>query len=224
MVHSGAFPTDQTTSSAPVTKRDYTDQLQSLMKAVNISSYSQLYQETGLSEKAFRRLRRGQLTHMQVGTLQKVAEVLKISVTQLIGYFSGETPTEGGSDNDLQKEYERLKQQLQQQQATLLKTFQQNSLQTLEPMLLQWSAAVYAAQQNPNIPAVKILPLMRPVEQLLANWGITSIGQVGQTVGYDPQRHQLLEGHANPGDTVRVRYSGYRHGDRLLYRAKVSLP
>jgi hypothetical protein len=34
--------------------------------------------------------------------------------------------------------------------------------------------------------------------------------------------HQLLEGTAQPGDLVKVRYTGYRQGDKLLYRVKVS--
>jgi hypothetical protein len=31
-----------------------------------------------------------------------------------------------------------------------------------------------------------------------------------------------MEGHAEVGDRVRVRYTGYWQGEKLLYRAKVS--
>ncbi|MGB7379946.1 MAG: XRE family transcriptional regulator, partial [Rivularia sp. (in: cyanobacteria)] len=34
--------------------------------------------------------------------------------------------------------------------------------------------------------------------------------------------HQLIEGNAQPTEKVKVRYTGYRQGDKLLYRAKVS--
>ena len=49
-----------------------------------------------------------------------------------------------------------------------------------------------------------------------------AIAPVGAEVAYDPQLHQPLEGTAQPGEKVKVRYTGYRQGDKLLYRAKVS--
>ena len=63
---------------------------------------------------------------------------------------------------------------------------------------------------------------MRPIEQLLKDWGVESIAAVGSEVPFDPQLHQLMSRTANSGDLVRIRYTGYRQGDRLLYRAKVS--
>jgi molecular chaperone GrpE (heat shock protein)/DNA-binding Xre family transcriptional regulator len=242
-------------------RKDYTDRLLALMRSATVTTYSQLYQLTGLSEKAFRRLRRGQLEYMQVGTLQKVAAVLKVSVTDLILAFSepgmpapsqsepsqselsqselsqselsqselsqpqlGMSAAIGSASSaviDLQQECERLRQQLQQQQKSLLQDFQRSSLQTLEPWLLQWSAAVYLARQNPQAPAVKLLPLVQPVENLVMSWGVMPIGAVGESVPFDPQVHQVIQGQVNPGERVQVRYVGYRHGDRLLCRAKV---
>jgi molecular chaperone GrpE (heat shock protein) len=70
--------------------------------------------------------------------------------------------------------------------------------------------------------AVKLLPLVRPIEQLLQKWEVEEIAPVGAEVAYDPQLHQLLEGTAQPGEKVKVRYTGYHQGDKLLYRAKVS--
>ena len=139
-----------------------------------------------------------------------------MSLTELLSLFDLIPP------NAVQKEYDRLQTQLIEQRETLLQEFQQSSLQTLEPWLLQWSTAAYAAQQNPQAPAVKLLPLVRPVEQLLQEWGIEQTAIVGAEVAYDPQQHQLMNGAAEAGDSVRVRYAGYRHYDRLLYRAKVS--
>ena len=123
---------------------------------------------------------------------------------------------------DLQHEYDRLQQQLVQQRQDLWQEFQQSSVQVLESLLLQLPTAAYAAQQNPQAPAVKLLPLLRPLDQLLQAWGIEPIATVGADVSYDPQQHQLMAGVAQPGDSVKVRYTGYRQGNRLLYRAKVS--
>ncbi|HEY9295620.1 MAG TPA: nucleotide exchange factor GrpE, partial [Phormidium sp.] len=99
--------------------------------------------------------------------------------------------------------------------------FQQQSLQILESWLIQWPRAAYAAQQNPEAPAVKLLPLLRPVEQLLREWGVEAIASVGAELPFDPQQHQLIKGTAQPGDTVKVTHIGYRQGDKLLHRAKV---
>ena len=56
----------------------------------------------------------------------------------------------------------------------------------------------------------------------MEKWGLEAIAQVGENVVYDPRRHELIKGTAEMGELVKVRYVGYRQGDRLLYRAKVS--
>jgi DNA-binding Xre family transcriptional regulator len=130
----------------------------------------------------------------------------------------------GGQLNlqQLQQEYDRLQTRLAQQKAELLQEFQQTSLQILESWLLQFPTVVYAVQQNPQVPASRLLPLIRPVEQLIASWGIELLEPVGAEVAYNPQFHQLMEGEAQTGDRVKIRYPGYRQGEKLLYRARVS--
>jgi molecular chaperone GrpE (heat shock protein) len=53
-------------------------------------------------------------------------------------------------------------------------------------------------------------------------WGLEAIASVGAEVAYNPKLHQLMEGSAEVGAMVRVRFTGYRQGEKLLYRAKVS--
>ncbi len=199
---------------------DYTPQLRQRMQTQDIASFRQLRDRTQISERQLKKLRQGQLDSIRFSTLQQLAKGLNLSIVDLLALFdqgSSSAPTE-----TIQKEYDRLQAQLLEQRETLLQEFQQASLQTLEPWLLQWSAAAYAAQQNPQAPAVKLLPLLRPIEQLLAQWGIEPSAIVGTEIPYDPQQHQLMGGMTEPGQLVRVRYAGYRQGDRLLYRAKVS--
>jgi hypothetical protein len=209
-----------TPAIGPDIQPDYTAPLLALMQAQGIASFKQLAQVSGWSEKALRRLRRGQVGQMQVGPIGTLAHTLAISTDTLIQTFSPGTPP---TETVPRIEYERLQNQLAQQRQALLAEFQQASLATLEPWLLQWSAASYAAAQNPAAPAVKLLPLVRPVEQLLKDWGIEPIGAVGDELPYDPQHHQILGTPATAGDPVRVRYAGYRQGEKLLYRCKVSL-
>jgi molecular chaperone GrpE (heat shock protein) len=125
----------------------------------------------------------------------------------------------------LNQEYQRLQRQLQDHQAQLWQEHQRFTVQALESLLLQWPTAAYAARQHPEAPAVKILPLLRPLEALLDAWGIVPIGEVGAEITFDPQWHQLMPGGGSTttqGDRVKVRYVGYRQGETLLYRAKVS--
>lgn len=122
----------------------------------------------------------------------------------------------------LRQEYDRLQTQLTQQAEELERSFQRTTIQLLESWLVQFPTIVYAAQQNPQFPARNFLIFMRPIEQLMQTWGIESIAPVGAEIPYDPQLHQLMDGVAQAGDRVRVRFTGYRQGETLLYRAKVS--
>ncbi|WNZ43835.1 helix-turn-helix transcriptional regulator [Leptolyngbya boryana CZ1] len=193
---------------------DYTPQIRELMRLRQIKTFRELRDRTGISEKQLLKIRKGEFQQLKLETLTQFAIKLELSLADLLALFE--------LIPSLQKEYDRLKAQLSEQRETLLQEFQQSSLQTLEPWLLQWSAAAYAAQQNPQAPAVKLLPLVRPIEQLLQNWGIEQSAIVGSEIPYDPQQQQLMGGMAEAGDLVRVRYAGYRQGERLLYRAKVS--
>jgi DNA-binding Xre family transcriptional regulator len=210
--------------------QDFTHQLQQLMQRVGVSSFKALTKAAGVSEKPLRRLRQGQVSQLRVETLLKLSQALQVSVSELLEMFSSASTLpvsqvdegEAASLEALRQEYQRLQQQLHDQRETLMQEFQQSSLQVLESWLVQWPTAAYAAQQNQQLPAVRLLPLVRPVEQLLQEWGVEAIASVGSELPYDPQWHQLMEGTAQPGETVRVRYTGYRQGGKLLYRAKVS--
>ncbi|OLT57931.1 nucleotide exchange factor GrpE [Moorena bouillonii] len=202
---------------------NYSEQLRQLMAKVGIPSFRQLSLRADVSELQVRRLRKGQVSQMQLKTLLKLAEALQVSVNQLLVMFLPDSvSTSQEEDSTLKQEYQRLEQQLEQQRETLMQEFQQSSLQVLESWLVQWPTAAYAAQQNEQLPAVRLLPLVKPVEQLLEKWGVEAIASVGDELPYDPQQHQLMSGTAQPGDRVRVRYTGYRIGDKLLHRAKVS--
>lgn len=211
-------------------QQDYTQQLQQLMQRLGFSSYKQLSRSAGVSEKQLRRLRVGQVSQMRVETVLKLAQALQVPVSQLLETFSLESALPSSQVDEgkatsieaLRQEYQRLQQQLENQRETLIQEFQQSSLQVLESWLVQWPTAAYAAQQNQQLPAVRLLPLVRPVEQLLQEWGVEAIASVGSELPYDPLWHQLMEGTSQPGDLVRIRYTGYRVRGKLLYRAKVS--
>ncbi|MGF1602047.1 MAG: helix-turn-helix domain-containing protein [Thermosynechococcaceae cyanobacterium] len=206
---------------------DYTPQLRQLMHQVNLDSLVALYQATGLPRHQIQRLRAGQAETLPMASLIKLSQVLQIPLSQLLELFlpnypvPPQTVSPGQEVHALKAEYQRLQDQLEQQKQALEQQFQQTVLQTLEPLLLQWPTAAYAAKKNPQAPAVKILPLLHPLDQLLQSWGIEPIGAVGEETTYSPQWHQPLDPTIVENDPVQVRNVGYRRGEQLLYRAKV---
>lgn len=212
--------------------QNFTQKLQDLMQKVGISSFKALSRTSGVSERQILRLRQLGVEQMRVDVLLKLSQALEVSLSELVAIFSQVDlvrdeviPTQELSQQiaDLKKEYERVQQQLQQQRQVVLQEFQQSSLQLLESLLLQFPTAAHKARENPQLPAVNIIPLIqKPLERLLQQWGVEAIAPVGAELPYDPQMHQLMEGNVQPGERVKIRYTGYYQGDKLLYRAKVS--
>jgi molecular chaperone GrpE (heat shock protein) len=211
--------------------RQNRQKLTQLMDRVGIVNLKELSKISGVSEYQLSRFLYGLILQMPVQSLIKLAKPLKLSVTELLNIFTELDPEannisysqESSEIETWRQEYQRLQQQLDSQKETLNQEFQQSSLAILESLLLQLPTAIAAAQNNPQLPAVKILPLLKPIEQLLINWEIETIGNIGAEVPYNPTLHQLMEGTAAPEELVKIRYVGYRQGEKLLFRAKVSL-
>ena len=202
--------------------------LQDLMQQVNIADIDELSQLANVARLQLIRIQRGLILNLSLGAISKIAKALNVSIDTLLETFvqpkTSQQP-QTHSNNDLaacRQEYQKLQEAMTYQQATLEAKFQQESLETIESWLLQWPTAATAVRQNPQLPAERLLSLVEPVEQLLSQWDVTAIATVGEEIPYDPQYHQLMKGIAQPGETVKVRYVGYRQGDRLLYKAKVS--
>ncbi len=196
------------------------------MHQVGISSFKALSREAGVSERQVKHLRLGEVSQMRVETLFKISQVLQVSVSELLTIFGKMKGLETGNapkvEEALKQEYQVLLAQMEQQRETLLLEFQHSSLQILESFLVYWPTAANKAKENPQMAAVQLLPLVRPVEKLLAAWGVEAIASVGAELPYDQKLHQLIEGTAQPGEMVKVRNIGYRQGEKLLHRAKVS--
>ncbi len=169
------------------------------MRSAGIYSFRDLAQKSHLSRRAIDSIRQGKIAHLRYEDLMRLSAVLHISLLELLQHlgFSHET----------------MPDQCQ---------WQLQTLQYLEPLLLQFPTLAHAIQRNPQLSAKPLVPLFQPIEKLLHHWGITVIAPVGATVSYDPAVHELLEGQVSPGSPVEIRYVGYRQGTHLLYRARVS--
>ncbi|MDB9312546.1 nucleotide exchange factor GrpE [Spirulina sp. CS-785/01] len=199
-----------------------TNRLRQLMAQAEIQSFAELSRVAGVSRWQVRQVRQGNIGQMRVENVAKIAHALQLSLSEFLREFTETENSPQGEVTELQQECHRLSQQLQTQQDTLLEQFHQSSLQVLETWLLQWPTAVKATEKNPELPASRLIPLLSPVENLMKQWGVEKIASVGEECPYNPQEHELMEGTAQPGETVRVRYVGYRYQGKLLYRARVS--
>ena len=202
----------------------HTLKLQALMHKVGINSFSKLAKLSGTSDRTIRKLRSGDIDTLRWQTLVSISSTLQLTINELIEIFT----LQSSSNSDRQKldllhqEYQYLHQQFQQQRATLQAEFQYQSLQTLESFLTYFPTAKAAAVQHPDFPASKIFPLIQPIDRLIAQWGVTVIGEIGAEVAYDPRWHQLIAGTATLDELVTIRYVGYRQDDKPIFRAKVS--
>ena len=206
---------------------DFTQKLLELMQQKDISSFKALSKLAGVSEYQIKRLRQGEIQKMRLEFLGKLSQALQIDLSELITNFSQIALIKQQSSSkeitDLKKEYERLQNKLENQNEVLISQFQQSSLQILESLLIQFPTAAKRAKENRQLPAANIIPLIeKPIARLLQEWGIEAIAQVDTELPYEPEIHQLIEGNAQPSQKVKIRYTGYRQGDKLLYRAKVS--
>lgn len=212
------------------------------MKERGITSFRQLSQRSGVSERQLQQLRRGKILQMRLEVVLKLSEVLQVPLERFLDRFSsrrfpltspereavGEREELQQQEQDnvvisaLQQDYRRLQQQLEKQRETLIEEFQRSSLQAIESWLKYWPAAAVKARDNPELPAARLIPLVKPLEQLLQRWQVEAIAPIGEELSYDPQWHRTIEGSARPGDRVCVRYAGYRHRGQLLFRALVS--
>ncbi len=205
-------------------------QLQQLMIKAEIPDLKTLTKMSGISSWQLERLQYGLMYKMSVETLLKLSSVLKVSLEQLVSTFIDSAkypenwqPQANQDTSDFwQQEYKRLQQKMEQQKDTIQQELQQASLQTIESWLIQWPTAVAAIIKNPDLPAARLLPLVKPIEKLVSKWGLEQIAFVGEELPYDPQWHELMKGSAEPGDMVKVRYVGYKQQEKILYKAKVS--
>ncbi|MEM9770385.1 MAG: nucleotide exchange factor GrpE [Cyanobacteria bacterium P01_D01_bin.73] len=215
------------------------------MNHVGCRSWRALAERSGVSLYQIRQLREGEVARMRLETLGQLAKALEVTTVDLLAAVTEISPDLGAgedleSDEEsgaeansgglvdsarelaaIQQEYDRLKDEVKNNQDQLWEGFQKDSLMILEPWLLSWYKAVDAVQKNPQIPANRLLLLLRPLDELLNQWSVVQIAPIGEEVAFDPQWHQVAQGKAEPGDRVQVVMPGFRHHGRLLHRAQV---
>lgn len=110
----------------------------------------------------------------------------------------------------LQQECARLRQKLQQQSQKLRADFQHNTFDQLETLLTNYPTVSKLIQEHPDLPAKNILPLFKPLDKILANWGYEAIGSPLAQVPYNPQLHQPDDRDITVGEKVYIWFVGYQ--------------
>ncbi|MGB3788264.1 MAG: helix-turn-helix transcriptional regulator [Phormidesmis sp.] len=195
------------------------------MQAADIPSYRLLSERAGVSRWQIQQLKTGHIKKMRLVSLIQIAAALGISFADLYVRFEpvpSKSQSESQSKNSLETS-DRNALPIDPLQTAALQTtaLQTTALETLESWLVQWPTIAKRAQDRPDLPAAKILPYVRPVEQLMSEWGVEPIAAVDSQTAYDPTYHQLTAGQAEPGDLVRVTHTGITHRGNLLHRARV---
>ena len=206
--------------------------LSKLIAQADIKDREELSKKAKVSGLQIKRLEYGLIYKLSVENLLKLANTLNLRPEMLIAKFSDshldfeeasqDIEASTISERNWQQEYQRLEIELKNQADNLELEFQQQSIDTIESWLVQWPTAIAAIEKNPDLTASRLIPLVKPVKELVEKWGLTPISEVGQELAYDPQWHELMTGEAEPGAMVKVRYVGYQRKNRLLYKAKVS--
>lgn len=123
---------------------------------------------------------------------------------------------------ELEAKYQDLKTNFAKQLEQIKTDFKERTFKQLYSLLINYPTAKVMVKVKPNLPAKNLVALFKPLDNLLANWGISPIGKPWEKVIYNPNLHQADTKDIQRGESVYIRFIGYRYGNRILYPAKVS--
>lgn len=123
----------------------------------------------------------------------------------------------------LREDYEALERMLERRITLALADQKLSFYRQIEPLLTQLPVVRHALDTGRPVEAADVLALLSPLDTALAGWGLQAIAEVGAEAPFDPSLHQATGRAPEPGAPVRVKHVGYRLGDQILRRARVSV-
>lgn len=155
--------------------------------------------------------------------------IFAILFSNLFSHPSGSQQTKSRSNNaknreleDLQKQCKLLRKENQKQSQQLNIDFQRSTFEKLQTLLANYPTACEMAKKKPDLPAKNLVALFTSLGNLLSDWGYKTIGSPWERVEYDPQLHHPDSNEIEIGESVYIRFVGYRDEDKILCLAKVS--
>ena len=189
------------------------------LQKAQIRSWTTLGKQADLSRYRIRQLRRGQIERWPAATLASLCQALHITPNELFiaaGLFSAASHQSTPQPDSIPPATAPANTAPASEDAYALSILTQ-----LEPFLRQWPTAVYAARHH-NLPLEHLLKVLSTWDVLLTHLGLETLGQVGETVPFDPAWQQpLAEETYKNGTPVSIRYVGYRRKEKLWLRAQV---
>jgi molecular chaperone GrpE (heat shock protein) len=122
----------------------------------------------------------------------------------------------------LMQQCQRLREDLKTQSIQAQTDAIAGGFDRIQPLLTQYPSVKKMIESQPDLPARNIVALLTSLENLVKFWECEPIGKPWEMVPYDAQIHQAEVGDIQAGESVCVRFIGYRQGDRILVPAKVS--
>ncbi|BAQ64470.1 hypothetical protein [Geminocystis sp. NIES-3709] len=122
----------------------------------------------------------------------------------------------------LEKKCLELNQEIENLPIKLIRDWQQKSFESLQTLLANYPTAKIMVKLKPELPAKNVITLLKPLDKVLIQWGIESIGKPWEKVSYNPQIHYSDEENLIPNEMVYIRFVGYRQQEKILLPAKVS--
>ncbi|MBE9222488.1 helix-turn-helix domain-containing protein [Cyanobacterium stanieri LEGE 03274] len=185
-------------------RMDKVTPLSALIGEAGFDSYLDFSRRTGIAELILHRIDCGLMDQIPLKHIKALARALDLSLGDFLQRIEGQI-----SD-------------IPEGQGEVMEKVQRQVIETLESLLLQLPTMVKVVDKKPDLPAMRLIPLLKPLYNLLSGWDIRAIAPVGAIVDYNPQEHELMTETSNKVEKVEIRYVGYRQKDKLLYRARVS--
>lgn len=123
---------------------------------------------------------------------------------------------------DLTGKCEELNQKLEQQPSQLQSSWQEELFTSLQYLLVNYPIAKMVAKLKPNTSIKNFIHLLKPIDDLLKQWQMESIGKPWEKVSFNPEIHYSEEEKLTPEEEVYIRLVGYKQGEKILTKAKVS--
>ncbi len=124
----------------------------------------------------------------------------------------------------LHAEYARLEQRAAQMAESSGVATLQDMFRRLQPAAVQLPTIRTFVADGADISARDVLAVIAPLEQMLRDLGFEPIGEANGKLPFDPRLHQVTGPQAPPveGESVQVRYVGYRYKGQVLCKAQVT--
>lgn len=210
----------QTPQPSSLTTGQYDEMLLNRMRSVSLPDWAALQRSTDLPSTTIDHLRQGDLSSLSLRDLLECADALSWSLDEILEQFGLSQARQ--EIRALRQEGLRLREALQQQQATLKEEFLQATFQDLQSLLVNYPSLQKMVVAKPDLPAKNLVALLTGLDNWSQRWHLQTIGSAWIAVSFDPQLHQPDDPDIAMGETVYVRFVGYRINDRILCPAKVS--